>query len=255
MTQAPSPAGLAIVTGTSAGIGQHVALLLLDLGWEVVGLARRSTPVSHQHYHHLAVDLRDTAALEALAAERLEPLIRDPRWTRIGLVNNAAAADRLGPLERLTPTALASTHAVNTVAPMALMALVSRVAQRGTPIRIVNVSSGAATAPFPGLGVYCASKAALRMAGMVMAEEWKSDAPHAPTRADAGILSYEPGIVDTEMQVGARSHDPADFPWVAMFESFQAKGMLVPPELPAADIVAFLGSVTVTYFSESHLGG
>lgn len=255
MTTPASPTGLAIVTGTSAGIGQHVALLLLDRGWEVVGLARRSTPVSHLHYHHLAIDLRDTAALEALVAERLEPLIRDPRWRRLGLVNNAAATDRLGPLEQASASGLAATHGVNTVAPMALMALVSRTAPRNTPVRIVNVSSGAATMAFPGLGVYCASKAALRMAGMVMAEEWKSDAPHAPTRADAGILSYEPGVVDTEMQVSARSYTPEEFPWVATFEAFQATGMLVPPEVPAKDIVAFLDAKQVAPFAESRLGG
>ncbi len=249
------PRNLAIVTGTSAGIGQSVAVLLLERGWEVVGLARRSTPVSHLHYHHLAIDLRDTAALEALAAERLEPLIRDPRWARIGLVNNAAATDRLGPLERVSASALAATHGVNTVAPMALMALLSRTAPRNTPIRIVNVSSGAATIAFPGLGVYCASKAALRMAGMVMAAEWKSDAPHSPTRADAGILSYEPGVVDTEMQVSARSYSPEEFPWVAVFESFEAKGMLVPPEVPAQEIVAYLDAARVAPFAESRLGG
>jgi hypothetical protein len=68
-------------------------------------------------------------------------------------------------------------------------------------------------------------------------------------------LCYEPGIVDTEMQVDARSHDPAVFPWVGLFESFQAKGLLVPPSLPAAEIVAYLGAAEVTPFSESRLGG
>ena len=93
------------------------------------------------------------------------------------------------------------------------------------------------------------------MAGMVMAEEWKSEVPHAPTRADAGILSYEPGIVDTEMQVSARSYSAAEFPWVATFENFQARGMLAPPEVPAKDIVAFLEAKQVAPFAESRLGG
>ncbi len=249
------PTGLAIVTGTSAGIGQHVATLLLERGWEVVGLARRSTPVVHQHYHHLATDLRDPTALDALITERIEPLLRDARWARIGLVNNAAATDQLGPIQRATAISLGGTLAVNTVAPIALMAAVSRATPQGTPIRIVNVSSGAATMAFPGLGPYCASKAALRMAGMVLAEEWKSDAAHAPSRADAGIMSYEPGIVDTEMQVDARSHDPAVFPWVGVFETFHANGLLVTPRLPAGEIVAYLAAKAVAPFLESRLAG
>lgn len=246
---------LAIVTGTSAGIGHHIAAQLLERGWEVIGLARRPASITHARYRHLTADLADGAALDRLIASQLEPLFKDPARPRLAVVNNAAAIGRLGPLERLTSATLGALHQVNLVAPVALMAAASRAVPRTTALRVVNVSSGAAMAPFPGLGHYCAAKAALRMAGMVMAEEWKSDAPHAPTRRNAGIMSYEPGVVDTEMQTEARSHDPAEFPWVGVFESFKTSGMLVPADRPARDVVDFLAADQVEPFKDGRLGG
>jgi benzil reductase ((S)-benzoin forming) len=106
---------------------------------------------------------------------------------------------------------------------------------------------------YPGLGPYSASKAALRMAGMVLAAELGSPKRERP-RPDTAVLSYEPGAVDTEMQVYARSHRPDMFPWVDMFYAFVERKMLVPPAVPAAEIVEFLESDGHPAFSEARLG-
>jgi NAD(P)-dependent dehydrogenase (short-subunit alcohol dehydrogenase family) len=112
------------------------------------------------------------------------------------------------------------------------------------PVRVVNISSGAAQRAFPGLAAYCASKAALRMAGMSVAAE---DA------RDLHILSYEPGVVDTEMQVATRSKSLEEFPWGETFRRYHAEGRLVAPERPAADIVEFLEADGGERFTERRL--
>jgi benzil reductase ((S)-benzoin forming) len=245
--------GLAIVTGTSTGIGEAVARLLLEHGWAVIGIARRRAVIDHDQYHHLSLDLRQFDTAEDALRDCVVPLLRQSP-TRVGLVNNAASPDLLGVMERTSAAALLDLLAVNTVAPISLMALLSRECDPVTPLRIVNVSSGAAVNAFPGLAAYSSSKAALRMAGMVIAAEWASNAPHARTRPDAAILSYEPGIVDTEMQVAARSADTEAFPWVTMFRDFAERGMLVPPAAPARDIVEFLETDGHPPFTERRLG-
>jgi benzil reductase ((S)-benzoin forming) len=108
-------------------------------------------------------------------------------------------------------------------------------------LRVVNVSSGAAHRAVPGLAAYCASKAALRMAGMVAAAELDDD---------TAIYSYEPGVVDTEMQRAAREMPLDEFPSGAMFRQYHAEGRLAAPELPAADIVKFLESERAERFVE-----
>ena len=68
------------------------------------------------------------------------------------------------------------------------------------------------------------------------------------------ILSYEPGVVDTPMQGLARSQVPETFPSVQLFQDFAARGVLVQPEVPAAEIVAFLEAGPQAGFTERRLG-
>ena len=246
--------GLAIVTGTSTGIGEAVANELLAREWSVIGIARRPAPITHAAYRHVAFDLAGIGAGAADLERELAPLLgRSAPPTRIGLVNNAAAPEGLMPLAALDAPLLARTYAVNVVAPIWLMGFVLRRSPANTALRIVNVSSGAATGGFPGLAAYGSSKAALRLAGMSLASEWDRPPNSDETRRDAAILSYEPGVVDTDMQRHARSRPPDVFPWVTMFKDFAARGVLVAPERPAADIVGFLESDAQPTFAERRL--
>ena len=142
--------------------------------------------------------------------------------------------------------------AVNVVSPVWLIGFLLRHGPTSAARRIVNVSSGAAVRAFPGLAAYGSSKAGLRMAGMVIAQELDSEERLRPP-LDVAILSYEPGTVDTDMQRQARSLSNAEFPWVGLFHQFAERGMLVSPDAPAADIVEFLEADAEPRFSERRL--
>jgi benzil reductase ((S)-benzoin forming) len=231
---------LALVTGTSRGIGAAVAAHLIERGWDVVGIARHPTAIDHPRYRHVQFDLANAAAIAATVERALGSVVSDARWRRVGLVNNAATPGELGPVEAIDPVGLLHLSAVNWVAPVWLMGFVIRRTHANAALRIVNVSSGAAVHAFPGLSAYSGSKAALRMAGMVTAEELGSALRTAPAPQDAAILSYEPGVVDTDMQTDARTRSLAANPWGAIFRDFAASGVIVPPTLPASDIADFL---------------
>jgi NAD(P)-dependent dehydrogenase (short-subunit alcohol dehydrogenase family) len=140
----------ALVTGTSSGIGAALARLLLERGWTVCGVARRPTPIEHALYEHVALDLGQVGELDAALGPRLRSRLSDAP-SRVGLVNNAASADLLGPVEDIDPVRVQAVLTVNTVAPMVLTALISRSCPPHAALRVVNVSSAAAVSAFPGL--------------------------------------------------------------------------------------------------------
>ena len=63
---------VALVTGSSAGIGKVICQHLLDGGYQVLGLARRETEIDHPAMRSLCVDLADRTATAALAAQIAE---------------------------------------------------------------------------------------------------------------------------------------------------------------------------------------
>ena len=238
---------LAIVTGTSSGLGAAIALALLAQGWTVLGMSRRKADFSAPGYRHIQIDLADLPRLHGVADNELAPIAADPKWSRIGLVNNAGAIGSMRTLEQADPLQLAAVFAVNVVAPVFLAGLVVRTASKAMPLRIVNVSTGAATQPIPGIGDYGSSKAALRLASMTLAAELASSERPGGARPDIAILSYAPGVVDTAMQQSARA---GDRPWNRLFVDFHAQGKLVPADAPAREVVEFLSSDCEKPFTE-----
>jgi benzil reductase ((S)-benzoin forming) len=220
----------------------------------VIGIARRRAELEDPRYRHLQLDLSDLGSVKTRLDSEVGRIIRGTPWQRVGLVNNAASPDLLGPLEQLDPDALQRLYAINVVAPVWLMGFVIRSSGAAAKLRIVNVSSGAATRPFPGLAAYGSSKAALRMAGMVLGAELDSPQRTGLAPLDAAIVSYEPGVVETPMQQFARSQPVERFPWVTIFQGFKEQGVAVPPEVPAGEIAGLLEADGLPHFLERRLG-
>jgi len=125
------------------------------------------------------------------------------------------------------------------VAPLRLMgALLAGAA--GRPLRIVNVSSGAAHRAYAGWSAYCATKASLRMAGQVAALEADAYPAGVAGPADLEVVTYEPGVVDTAMQGEVRATPRAAFPALERFLELHAAGRLVDAARPAAEIADLL---------------
>lgn len=239
----------ALVTGTTSGIGLALANELLERGWQVLGVARRATVIRHDAYEHLQVDLADLDDVSRKLGDRLTRLLSQPGLQRAGLVNNAAAPGLLGPIANFELDQLSDVFRVNVAAPIWLMSAFARQTPASALLRIVNVSTRAAVLGIAGLGAYGSSKAALRMAGMVLAAELDAAGDRRTS-----ILSYEPGTVDTPMQAHARAKTRAVLPSVELFAGFAAAGKLIPPEAPAGEIADFLDSDTRTRFLERRYG-
>lgn len=229
---------LAIITGTSSGIGASLAGDLLRRQWLVLGIARREVSFSDPGYLHVQADLADPGVMTSLAS-RVEAELAFRSIDRLALVNNAANP---GQVRAYGDQKTADTYrniAINLAAPMALMDLAVRLRPEGAVLRVINLSSGLAYRPLAAVGDYCASKAGLHMAGEVLAEE-----EHPAT----AVLSYAPGIVDTAMQERLRGESEEDFRSVGVFRAMHEEGRLLDADDVIGPMVRFLEDDTVSGF-------
>jgi benzil reductase ((S)-benzoin forming) len=220
----------AIVTGTSRGLGDALVTALLDKGWQVVGLARTDPAgATRGGYRFVRCDLGDTATLPDIARAAFDAVAAS-RPATVCLINNAATIAGVGVMGALEPGDIAASLAVNLVAPTILSNLFCQVFRDRTVERlIVNVSSGAAQSTLAGESLYCVAKAGLEMLTRSLAAEHASDRFRA--------ITVRPGIIDTAMQVFARTQSRTTLPSVDLFKGFHESGQLVPPDVVARKIV------------------
>lgn len=190
---------VAVISGSSQGLGLALATELAVRGWSVVGDARRADPLVEAFAGlpggpHRAVpgDVTDPSHRAALAAAAAELGSADL------LVNNASTlgASPLPRLDATDPATYLRVLEVNTVAPVALAsALLPQLRERRG--RIVAISSDAATEPYPGWGAYGSSKAALDHASRVLAAE------EAELGSGVRVYAVDPGDLRTAMHQAA----------------------------------------------------
>ena len=223
----------AIVTGVSRGLGASLAATLLERGFAVLGIGRTSHPrLAGERYRFARFDLADAGRVDEALGPAFSTLAQT-RPSAVCLVNNAATAGPVGTLGKLAAGEVASALAVNLASVVTLTNLFCRVfADPVQPRRVINVSSGAAQTALPGESVYCAAKAGMEMLTKALASEQKLPSFRA--------ISVRPGVIDTDMQVFARSQSRDVLPSVDLFIGFHRDGVLVPPDVVAEKIVAKL---------------
>ncbi len=218
-----------IITGTSRGLGRAIAEEALNTGATVIGIAR-SGAIDHKNYTHKSLDIGNISLLLA-SIPVLFPQIPDAR--KIILINNAGTLGKVGKLGELNSAEIENVYSVNLTAPAILInAFLSAYrAILGKKI-IVNVSSGAANNPSDGWSGYCATKAGLAMLTLVVAKEEQL------RTNNYSIYSFDPGVMDTEMQSELRSVSERDFSKVQQYHALKEQNLLAEPHVVAKKIIS-----------------
>ena len=235
------PSLVAIVTGSSRGLGEAIAARLLAPDAIVVGIARRSSAALDSaatsrgaRLEQWQLDLADPAP----AAQRLEAWLaacsaQTP--ARAVLINNAGAVVTPGPLEdAATAEVLNALHA-SLDAAIVLSAAFLRATRGWTgDRRVLNISSGLGRRAMAGSAVYCAAKAGMDHFSRALALE------QAQQPGGARIVSLAPGVIDTDMQARLRRADPGRFRDHATFAALHREGRLLSADAAAARVLAVL---------------
>ncbi|MER6626635.1 SDR family oxidoreductase [Streptomyces sp. NPDC000987] len=198
----------ALVTGATAGIGRATALALAARGADII--------VHGRDKDRAADTLRQIEAIGVTARLELADL-SDPaqvtalteRAGHVDILVNNAGIFHFARTADTGPATFDAHIAVNLRAPYLLVqALAPGMAARGHGA-IVNLSSGAATTPGPGSGIYGATKAALESLTRVWAAEYGPDGVRVnavaagPTRTE-GTAAYGDAFESAGQSVALR---------------------------------------------------
>lgn len=156
-----------LVTGTSRGIGNHLARHLVDRGYRVVGCSRSGDAgIDHERYVHRATDVSVEPDVVALLT-----WIRSEIGVLDAVVNNAATNPALSLVTLTSAAAATETLAANVLGPFLVCREAVKLMMRRGRGRIVNVGSMATRHEVAGEALYTASKAALNAFTRVLAKE------------------------------------------------------------------------------------
>lgn len=240
---------VALVTGAGRGIGRAIALrlardgadvALLDVhadtlgavADEVRGLGRRAVTVT--------ADVGDRGQV----VDAVDRTVAELGGLDV-MVNNAGIA-LVGPLSETTEEQVARIWRVNVDGVLwGIQAAAASFLARGVRGRIINASSIAGHDGFEMLGVYSATKFAVRGLTQAAAKEYAS--------AGITVNAYCPGVVGTDMwvEIDQRFSDLTGAPKGATYEKFVGGIALGRAETPedVAGYVSFLAGPDAAYMT------
>ena len=208
-----------IITGASKGIGAGIAKELLAQGNTVMGISRsenKNLPNLIQH----SVDLANLETLETTFSEILKTVDFE-KATGIFLINNAGLLAPMKPIQKASGNEITKHINVNVIAPMIMSSVFIReLSALNIRKRILNISSGAGKNPYFGWSAYCTSKAGIDMFSRTVSVEQKE------VKNPVEVISFAPGVVDTEMQSEIRATDEEDFINLPRFKEMHEAGVL-----------------------------
>ncbi len=232
------PAGCALVTGASRGIGAAIARGLAEDGWAVGVNYRKDSEGAEQVVEEIENGGGSALAIQAdvsdpAAADKLFTALEERFGSVLVLVNNAGMrADGLSP--QLEDDAWDRVLETNLSAAFRTTRRALRTMMRERFGRVVNIASVVGQRANPGQANYAASKAGLIAFTSTVAAE--------VARRSVTVNSVAPGLVDTELTEGIGDE---------LLRAIPARRAGTPEEIAAC--VRFLASEAASYVNGTTL--
>ncbi len=187
-----------LVTGSSQGIGLSITERLLEDGYHVIGISRRTqTEIDHPKYHHLSLDLSDL--------DRLVPKLRSKlqEFENLDACISNAGSPIFGHLEQLSDDSIRRGIDLNLTSHLLVSKTVLPFLKRRPNSHLILMGSESSLRGGPQGTVYCAAKFGMRG----LAQALRQDSSHSNVHVSIVLpgmvrtpffdeLSFEPGEKD-----------------------------------------------------------
>jgi 2-deoxy-D-gluconate 3-dehydrogenase len=191
----------ALVTGTSAGLGESIAIGLAQAGASVVGVSRRDSVRAREEiekcggsFKQVIADVSDISLHAGIVEKVVE------QYGRIDILVNNAGTTRRAEAKDFSPEDWDSVIAVNERAPYFLSQAVAReFIRENHGGKIINICSIRTFEGGSGVSAYTASKTALAGITRALATEW--------AKYNIQVNAIAPGFFETDISEVLRA-DP-----------------------------------------------
>lgn len=229
---------VAIITGSSKGIGESIARGLAEYGAKVVISSRKQEAVDEVAENFRKDGLEATGiACHVGNEEQLKNLVEKTVATYGGidiLINNAAINPTFGPLEQSTGEVFDKVMNVNVKACLLLGNLCHPIMVERGGGTVINIASVEGLKPSFGLGIYSVSKSAVIMLSKSQAKEWGKD----------GIRAHAicPGLIQTKFSAALWKNEAI----LNQVEQHLPLGRMAQPD-EMAGLAVFLSTPAASY--------
>lgn len=232
-----------IITGASRGLGEAITHKLISPNNYLFCISRKQNSelldiakIHDANLEYYEYDLNLAEKVESVI-DNIFNKIDTSNIESISLINNAGLISPINRIEKCKNNEIISNIHVNLLAPILITAsFIRNVHEFKIEKKVINISSGAAKKPYYGWSCYCSAKSGLDLfAKSVKVEQENEEYP-------VKIVSFNPGVMDTNMQKEIRACNSENFIQIERFKAFMDEGKLLSPELVANKIIQLLNS-------------
>jgi meso-butanediol dehydrogenase/(S,S)-butanediol dehydrogenase/diacetyl reductase len=240
---------VALVTGAGRGIGRGIALRLARDGADIALVDVTADGIDTVADEVVALGVKATTFVADVSDRDAVYAAVEHAHSALGgfdvMVNNAGIA-LVGPISEVTTADVARVWSINVNGVLwGIQAAAAKFIELGRPGRIINASSIAGHDGFGMLGVYSASKFAVRGLTQAAAKEYAS--------AGITVNAYCPGVVGTDMwvEIDKRFADLTGAEVGATFQQYVGGIALGRAETPedVAGFVSYLAGPDAAYMT------
>jgi len=159
-----------IITGTSRGIGNELALKFANEGHNVLAISRNIAPnlAKHENVTCLSVDLSDEGELKSIEQ------FLTAKWEQVDVVIHNAGAILLKPFAETSVEDFKKIYEVNVFGVVSLTQIALPYLKKGSHVVTISSMGGIqGSMKFAGLSAYSSSKGAVITLAELLSEEYK----------------------------------------------------------------------------------